>query len=91
MDKALRYHPHTKTDGSWWEHDARGIPLARVCEECIEAKLEGFRKDVLTNPNYECNEEIEPDDWAGERNQDREFSEYLESRAEAYGRDYPGD
>ena len=43
---------HTKHDGSWWEHDARGIPLARVCDKCREEKLSRFRPDVLTNSNY---------------------------------------
>ena len=30
---------HSKYDGSWWEHDARGIPLCRVCSDCIKEKL----------------------------------------------------
>ena len=47
---------HTKGDGSWWEHDARGIPLARVCEKCRDEKLARYRPDVLTNPNYEADE-----------------------------------
>lgn len=50
---------HVKGDGSWWEHDARGIPLARVCEKCREQKLSGYRREVLTNPNYEADEPIE--------------------------------
>lgn len=50
---------HAKGDGSWWEHDARGIPLARVCEKCREQKLSGYRREVLTNPNYEADEPIE--------------------------------
>lgn len=54
-------HQHTKGDGSWWENDARGIPLARVCAECREEKLAQFRPEVLSNPNYEANEPIEPE------------------------------
>lgn len=54
-------HQHTKGDGSWWENDARGIPLARVCAECREEKLAQFRPEVLSNPNYETNEPIEPE------------------------------
>lgn len=54
-------HRHTKGDGSWWEHDARGIPLARVCSECREEKLKEFRPEVLTNANYEVNEPIDPE------------------------------
>ena len=43
---------HTKYDGSWWEHDARGLPLCRVCEECRSIKLHSYRSDVLTDSNY---------------------------------------
>jgi hypothetical protein len=44
-----------------WAHDARGIPLARVCSKCRKDKLKGFRQDVLDDPNYETDEPIEPD------------------------------
>lgn len=47
---------------SWWEYDARGIPLARVCESCKQEKLSKYRKDVLDNPNYEADEPIEEDE-----------------------------
>ena len=53
---------HTKAD-SWWEHDARGIPLCRVCDKCREEKLSRFRPDVLTNSNYQADEPIEGDSW----------------------------
>jgi hypothetical protein len=46
---------------SWWENDARGIPLARVCIKCKRAKLSGYRPEVLTDSNYECDEPIEED------------------------------
>lgn len=46
---------------SWWENDARGIPLARVCEICRTDKLSRFRPDVLTDPNYWHDEPIEED------------------------------
>lgn len=46
---------------SWWENDARGIPLARVCVECKSEKLRKFRPEVLTNSNYECDETVEED------------------------------
>lgn len=36
---------------SWWERDAQGIPLARVCELCIDAKLSDFRPEILTGYN----------------------------------------
>ena len=44
---------------SWWENDARGIPLARVCRKCEEEKLSIYRPEVLVNSNYECDEAIE--------------------------------
>lgn len=53
---------HTKDDGSWWENDARGIPLVRVCDQCCEAKLSHFRPEVLTDSNYQADEPIEEDD-----------------------------
>jgi len=53
---------HTKGDGSWWENDARGIPLTRVCVKCKKAKLSGYRPEVLSNPNYEADEAIEPEE-----------------------------
>jgi hypothetical protein len=49
---------HTKHDGSWWAHDARGIPLARVCGKCRKEKLSGFRPEVLTDPNYQADEDV---------------------------------
>jgi hypothetical protein len=53
---------HSKYDGSWWEYDARGIPLCRVCHECEKEKLSHYRKDVLEDPNYITNEPIEPEE-----------------------------
>lgn len=53
--------PHEKGDGSWWENDARGIPLKRVCAKCKRAKLAGFRPEVLTDANYYADEPIEED------------------------------
>lgn len=47
---------------SEWKLDARGIPLAKVCPKCEKDKLKGFRRDVLTDPNYKTSEPIEPDD-----------------------------
>jgi hypothetical protein len=53
---------HTKGDGSWWENDARGIPLARVCSTCMKAKLSTYRPEVLTDPGYEVDEPIDPEE-----------------------------
>jgi hypothetical protein len=52
---------HTKGDGSYWLHDARGIPCCRVCEKCEDEKRKSYRLDVMTNSNYEADEQIEED------------------------------
>jgi len=46
---------------SFWANDARGIPMKRVCPKCRDEKLKGYRQDVLSDPNYEADEPIEPD------------------------------
>jgi len=48
---------------SWWENDARGIPLCRVCEKCEKEKLARYRPDVLSDSNYWADEPIEPEDY----------------------------
>jgi hypothetical protein len=47
---------------SWWEHDARGIPLARACDACVDEKLAAYRPEILTDPAYLADEPIEDDD-----------------------------
>ena len=39
-------HEHSRED-SWWEHDAQGIPLCRVCDECVDHKLAVYRPCIL--------------------------------------------
>ena len=51
---------------SWWEYDARGIPLCRVCSTCKASKLARYRPEVRSDPNYEADEDIEPDGWYGD-------------------------
>lgn len=46
---------------SWWETDARGIPLCRTCAKCHNQKMAGYRRDVLTDSDYEADEAIEDD------------------------------
>ncbi len=46
----------------WWEKDARGIPLCQVCNVCRSKRLAAYRPEVLRNPDYEADEDIEPDD-----------------------------
>ena len=58
---------HTKYDGSWWEFDARGIEIARVCDKCRAQKLAKYRPEVLTDPGYEADEPIEPEEYYGSR------------------------
>lgn len=41
---------HTQ-DQSWWEYDAQGIPLVRVCEQCVDEQLARFRPDILEGYN----------------------------------------
>ena len=51
---------HTE-DNSWWEYDSRGIPLCRVCDDCVEEKLSRYRPDVLTDSSYWADEEVDYD------------------------------
>lgn len=46
---------------SMWNHDARGIPLCRTCDDCHEEKMSKYRPDVLSNSNYDADERIEDD------------------------------
>ena len=42
--------------------DARGIYCCRICPSCEKQARARYRLDVLTNPNYDCNEPIEPEE-----------------------------
>lgn len=44
---------------TWWEYDARGIELAKVCVKCVDSVLAKYRPEVLDNPNYWADEPIE--------------------------------
>jgi hypothetical protein len=46
---------------SRWANDARGIPLARVCPDCRQQKLSGYRPEVFTDGNYEADKPTEED------------------------------
>lgn len=61
---------------SWWENDARGIPLARVCVDCKKEKLNKFRPEVLTDSQYEADEPIE------DENADSFFDDFYEDNHE---------
>lgn len=49
--------------GQWPDahHDARGIFLCYACEKCEADKLSRYRPEVLTDSQYECDEQIEGD------------------------------
>lgn len=51
MDE-LKYCIH-KGEYAWIEYDARGIPLVKVCDKCRKVKLNTYRPEVLTDPNYD--------------------------------------
>lgn len=46
---------------SEWQCDARGIELCCTCDQCHDEKMRGYRRDVLEDPCYECDEQIEAD------------------------------
>lgn len=46
---------------SYWQYDARGIPLTRTCDDCHDEKMAGYRPDVLTDSNYWADEPIDAD------------------------------
>lgn len=47
---------------SYWINDARGIPLTRVCDQCRAERTEGFRPDVINDPNYWTDEPVDPEE-----------------------------
>jgi hypothetical protein len=46
---------------SEWKFDARGIELCRACSKCWPEKKKAYRPDVLTDPNYWAEEDIDPE------------------------------
>lgn len=44
------------------EYDARGILLTYARSKCRKERLSHFRPEVLSDPNYEADEPIEPED-----------------------------
>ncbi len=56
-------HRHQKGDGSWWANDAQGIPLRRVCDECVGELRKHYRPEVLDGYSQaDMDEPIEPDE-----------------------------
>lgn len=52
-------------DQAWWEYDAQGIPLCKVCHVCVQEKLARYRPEILTGyTQADVDERIEPEeDW----------------------------
>lgn len=46
---------------SEWVSDARNIPLCRVCPSCRDERLSRYRPEVLDDPDYYADEDIEED------------------------------
>ena len=44
-------------------HDARGIFCCYYCSKCEQEKRAKYRTEVLNDPDYVCNEPIEPEDY----------------------------
>ena len=60
----IRPCPCGSKEPSQWVSDAQGIPLARVCGHCREAKLSRYRPEILTGYTQEdVNEPIEAEDY----------------------------
>ena len=59
-------HPNIHTLWTRVE-DAQGIPLVRVCDECVDEKLAKYRPEILTGYSQaDVDEPIEPEwgsDW----------------------------
>lgn len=54
--------PCGSNEPSWRLYDARGIYCCRVCDQCVEEKQACYRPEIFTNPSYECDEPIDPDE-----------------------------
>lgn len=37
---------------SFWQYDARNIPLCRTCAKCHDKAMRRYRPDIFTDPNY---------------------------------------
>lgn len=57
----VRPCPCGSGEDSQWEYDARGIEIGRMCRVCKPRRLAGYRPEVLTDSNYDCDEVIEPE------------------------------
>ncbi len=44
-------------------YDARGIYIAAVCDKCRAERLAGYRPEIFINPDYQCFEPIEEEEY----------------------------
>ena len=58
---AARICPCGSGKNSYWQYDARGIPLCRTCDDCHDEKMKRYRSDVLTDAAYWHDEPIDQD------------------------------
>ena len=66
MEEEDLMHHRCNRHSSWWEHDAQGIPLCRVCNKCRKAKLSRYRPEILTGYSQaDVDEPIEPEPEVG--------------------------
>lgn len=59
-----RWHPlhhRCRKDQRSIAHDARGIPIGYTCHLCHADKIAKYRPDVMTDPNYQTDDNIEPE------------------------------
>lgn len=60
-EEDLMHHRCNRHD-SWWEKDAQGIPLRRVCSTCRKAKMSRYRPEILRGYSQaDVDEPIEPE------------------------------
>lgn len=66
-ERVARTHTCSKgvrsDEPSWWENDAQGIPLCRVCHRCKAEKLSHYRPEVRSGyTQADVDEPIEADE-----------------------------
>jgi len=50
-------------EGADAHFDARGIFIAYACDSCWQEIRKRYRPEVLEDSDYECDEQIEPEDY----------------------------
>lgn len=68
----IRPCPCGSGEPSQWLHDARGIPVARVCAKCERRVRAKYRPEIFTDSQYWTDEPVEPGDSYGAPGRDDE-------------------